>query len=432
MKINIRRKNKLIATLIGFGGILISPFICADEVGTVNFKMFLGQVLSRSPVIAEQKVAVQIEGNNLRNEKLRRLPSLSFGGGYSEFNEDYANLSYSMPIYSFGRIGGSIDLAGEKQRLEEVRLLDVENTVAEKSASNYINFGSIVERIGLLNDALKEIKFYKERVQRRVEIGADSNSELFLIESKEMAYQKRIFDSEMEREVAKKQLEIDFGEDIGEIIPPSHSLFELPSRDKLKTLVMNQNTKILLADQSITIARREEGVAKLNYFPELTLSGNTRMNDSLNTPGDIGIKLNYQLENLGLQNFNQNQKYSLLTEKSEYSADSIELEIAGEYSNLIIEYDALETNILRQNELVDILNETKESFSRQFNMGMRSLVELLGAFREYTDARLEKASMRFQQEQLAIRIFSLASIIVSANRQGDFENQILSYDFISE
>lgn len=152
------------------------------------------------------------------------------------------------------------------------------------------------------------------------------------------------------------------------------------------------NPQLKSADADIEEAKAQHRASKSTFRPVITLEGDRTINEDIdgvegtNEDWVIALRLRYNIYNGGAGTARKNQTAELLGEAQEIRATTKRQVEEG----LRLSWSAYEFTD-RQIELlttyVDSVVATREAYAKQFNIGKRSLLDLLNTENEVLDAK---------------------------------------------
>lgn len=416
--------------------ILVAAIFCASSAhvqseipeneysDVVDYKRYLRIAVGNHPEIQFQYLEIEKSSADIREAKSQRLPSVSIGGGLSDVNQKNSNYGITLPIFTFNKISSQIDLNSEKKKLEEYELIEVINRIALDLTATFQKYKSVTQRIHAYEVAQVQLSKMYKRIKRRADIGFDSQGDLFSIESKQMKNQAAINSLLVELEDIKKEISSYYGSPIGELAPLPENYFEISIDDEFPILLENQNPRLLIANQKIIISERQKKVNRANELPTLEAYKNGYNRDILNTPNDQGFRFSYRLDNLGVSALANDRKAELEIKSSREELRRTHLEIQIELDRID---SSLRNTSIRQQEQKNIFNtltSIKESYLRQYEVGLKSINEVLNVDSEIIEARLSLIREKEEEELNKAKLYALIGGFYSAIESDAFPDHL--------
>lgn len=395
-----------------------------NHIDVVDYKRYLQRAVKNHPEIQSQYLEIEKSLAGIKDAKSKRLPSVSIGGGLSDVNKKNSNYGITLPIFTFNKISSQIDLSSENKKLEEYELIEVINRIALEMTVIFQRYKSVTQQLHAYEVAQVQLSKMYTRTKRRADIGFDSQGDVFSIESKQMKNQAAINSLLVELEDIKKEISSYYGSPIEELAPLPENYFEISIDDEFPILLENQNPKLLIANQKITISERQKKVNRANELPTLEAYKNGYNRDILNTPNDQGFRFSYRLDNLGVSALANDRKDELEIKSSREELRRTHLEIQ-------IELDRIDSSLRntsnRQQEQKNIFNtliSIKESYLRQYEVGLKSINEVLNVDSEIIEARLSLIREKEEEELNKAKLYALIGGFYSAIESDAFPDHL--------
>lgn len=416
-------RRRLCNSVLRFS-IALAIFNSAEAAEVVDYQVFIKTVFDTHPKIQEQIASMRAQEAQIESARSARLPSIKIGGQYSTLSKESSELSLSVPIYTFGRITNEIDKEGEKYRLENLELIRVSNEVIETTTKLYLDYILNSKKYQVLERTYKGLAQLLERIKRRRDSGYDSIADVNSAKSRVLQSQARAERQLIAIKNLKNEITVLFGNEISDVYPLPDTYFEIRDLEALTSLVLKQNPSILIAEQEVVIARRELQGVKLNDRPSLDLYASDDLSNPFDDDGSVGVSLNYEWKNLGRAVTAGLNAAQHRVEAKSSALLNVKQEVSISLSTLLNEFASVDEQLEQQNIIVDSLQETKKSFSRQYEAGRKSLMELLNIHNELAEAELLKIDLERQRIEYQVRLYSLGGAIYLAAITENLPSQI--------
>lgn len=220
------------------------------------------------------------------------------------------------------------------------------------------------------------------------------------------------------------EMSILYGQDVSEVLPTPSDMFRLDKPSEITDLVMKQNPDILLAEQQVVIAERNERAVRLNNRPSIDLIGSEDLQNPFEDSGSIGVQMNYELENLGFSVIAGLKSAEYRKEAATQAMANASQDTAIELSKTLNELGAVSQQIVEQQQIVRALKDTKTSFTRQYEAGRKSLMEVLNIYNELAEA--EQLLLDHERRQIGyeVKLYTLSGAIYLAALTDSLPDQI--------
>lgn len=402
--------------------ILVGSSAFASEV--VDYSDFIRQVFTVHPEIQQQKAKLDSAEANIASSKAARLPTISIGGSYSNENSESGNARVSLPIYTFGRVTKEIELSGERYRLQELGLLATQNEVVKTASQLYVNYVAESRRLAVFRQNFTELNLLLNRIQRRRGSGYDSDADVNSAKSRVLQSGAKAMNQEILLRAMLGELSVLYGNSISEVVPLPKGIFQLPKGIDIEAIAMNQNPRLLEAEQRINIAEREVIIERLNNRPNFEAFASDDFADPGGDSLDFGVTVQYDWDNLGRAVAAKVGSAEALKRAAVAARDSAKQDVNIRLVKAKTTVDAVERQIQEQDLIVESLTSTKTSFVRQYEAGRKSLMELLNIYNELAEAKSQKIRLETQLYEAQVDIYSLTGSIYLAALKKDLPSQL--------
>lgn len=391
---------------------------------TLDYRDFVAEVFERHPRVLQQVANAKEKESEIASARAKRLPTIKVGGRYSSLNKESSEVSMQVPIYTFGRLTNEIELKGEEYRLENLRLLKVQNEVIAEATDLYLNYVYDLKKFGVLDNNYRELHQLLERIKRRRRTGYDSVADVNSAQSRVLQGKARADLLQIAMMSMRNEMSILYGQDISEVLPIPPDLFSLDNPSEITDLVMVQNPDILLADQQVVIAERNERVVRLNNRPSIDLVASEDLQNPFKDGGSIGVQMNYELENLGFSIIAGLKSAEFRKEAAIQSRANASQDAAIELSKTLNELGSVFRQIAEQQKIVQSIADTKTSFIRQYEAGRKSLMEVLNIYNELAEAQQLLLDHERRKIGYEVKLYTLSGAIYLAALTDSLPDQI--------
>ena len=391
---------------------------------TLDYRDFVAEVFDRHPRVLQQVANAKGKESEIAGARARRLPTIKVGGRFTSLNKESSEISMQVPIYTFGRLTNEIELKGEEYRLENLRLLKVQNEVIAEATNLYLNYVYDLKKFGVLDNNYRELNQLLERIKRRRRTGYDSVADVNSAQSRVLQGKARADRLQIALMSLLKEMSILYGQDVSEVLPTPSDMFRLDTPSEITDLVMKQNPDILLAEQQMVIAERNERAVRLNNRPSIDLIGSEDLQNPFEDGGSIGVQMNYELENLGFSVVAGLKSAEYRKEAAAQAMANASQDAAIELSKTLNELGAVSQQIVEQQQIIKALKDTKTSFARQYEAGRKSLMEVLNIYNELAEA--EQLLLDHERRQIGyeVKLYTLSGAIYLAALTDSLPDQI--------
>ena len=377
----------------------------------VEFSQSAYMALQSHPKISISRKAVDLSKQELTKVESAFLPrvSLSLGIGREDSNNSSTRVKAGFSSLEMERRESSITLSQmlfdgfnadnlrqsqvEKVSAEKRALWHFSSEVALKAIEAHLKVASTNKALGdhLLNLKVHE-KIAKD-IALRVKSGKDDRARVSQISA-------RLSLALANLEAAKSKVlsaGSDYLREVGE--EPSRKLdflgelFSMPeSEAELIATMMQDNPYLASKNEQLNAQKFIEQARQANRFPNVYLESGASWNDNLdgvngrNSDAFIMLRMRYDLYSGGADRADERiAKYQ--TQTLRYERDDLYRELKQEASRAWFSYQSNSKRILFLQDYVESAQTTKVAYTKQFNIGQRSLIDLLDAENELLKAK---------------------------------------------
>ena len=419
------KKTKSVKLVVAiFVSCCLTKFEISHAAEVVDFRQFIRQVSVWHPDIQEQKARVDAAEAEIEGSRSGRLPTISVGGSYSSETSESGTARFTVPIYTFGRITNEIEISGERYRLAQLGLLVKQNKVVQEASELYIKYLSETRRLAVFRENHTELNLLLERIKRRRISGYDSDADENSAKSRVLQSGAKVMRQEVLLKSMLGELAVIYGKEISDVVPLPKEFFGVPKSTDLNALILNQNLGLLEAEQRVVIAEREIRLARLNNRPNIEAFASDDLKSSVSSNTSVGINIQYDWKNLGRSVASKIGSAEALLRAAQSAYAGVKQDVRVQLIKARTNIESLSKQISEQDSIVRSLTETKASFSRQYEAGRKSLMELLNIHNELAEAKSQKILLETQLFEAQIDIYSLSGSMYLAAEREDLPSQL--------
>lgn len=396
-------KSTLLATLL-LVVCLTAPAV-ADVDGTISLKESVGQALQHHPQIKSLLYNRDAQSSNLASALGRFFPALDVDSNYgfqqysssstrSSGTDDntrtQSDTTVTITQNVFDGMDRVYDFQGSKQRLEsaEYRLLDNVETIGLDAIRAHIDVVRERRLVRMASDNITAHQEVLESIAERVAGGAGSKADemqargrVARAESTLITYLSnlRIAESEYLRLTGKKPGPLQDPEYMPELIPA-----EL---DPILTESLKANPKIKIAQAELEATESDMKVTRSTYFPTVDVEVSSRYTNNLDgaetylRDDKAQLALTWNLFNGGSDYSDVKAAKARISEAQEDMRDTLE-DLTQQVLDAWTEYETALASIEKYQEALQYSMESRDMYLMQFNVGQRSLLDVLDSINE--------------------------------------------------
>jgi len=314
---------------------------------------------------------------------------------------------------SFGRQG---ELERQAGRLDgaSFRVRERSEYIALEVSREYINYGLQSRLVDL---ARQNATFHRDivsRLQRGVSGRGVSETDLQQARERQAAAERRLTEAERERTRSVISFRRLVGIPVTSYLDPAAYLENLPSNlDDAIGMARINNPEVHIAQAAISAAEGQVRTARSEYMPTVSIEGRARTGEDLDTidgeTNDFQIRavVRWELYNGGIYSAAEQEQLRRVSEER-FRLHQISREVE---EDVRISWDRLESEQSLLQVLADqteLSGEVVGGYTRQFDGGRRSLLDLLDA--QNTNINVQEALATSQHSYLFAQYRLLASM----------------------
>lgn len=347
------------------------------------------------PTIRNAEAEVRASRADLRGARWLRFPSLTLEAlALTQGREGFAgsgltaNIVGEQPIYTFGKLGGTIDRAEANLLVRRAALDETAQQVALQVSDSFFNLALSARRQAVLEAGLKQHRALLQTIQNRVRQEVSPQSDLDLAMSRTAQLEQDLELAKASRSSSLSRLvqlvgssSIDFGN-----VPDYDKGSMHPTEEGAIDRALNCDPKLARLRGEVLVAEADAKVAKGSIFPQVL--GQVTHNEITGTRA--GIILRAQT-GAGLSQLAASDAARTRAQAAVFSVAAAERELR-EALQLDFVNNRASGERVNANSQASLTSElVTESYKRQFITGRRTWLDVMNAVREATSSKLSMA-----------------------------------------
>ncbi len=351
------------------------------------------------PTVRNAKAQERAARSELGGAKWLRFPSLSLealavtrGNASTSQNGMALNVTVEQPLYTFGKISGTIDKADALLLARRAGVDEAVRDLALRVANAYYTLGLSARRQDVLEESLAQHKTLLETIQNRVRQEVSPQADLNLALSRASAIEQELAQAKAQRAISLSQLfELvgSVGFDPGNV-PIYDAGLSHPSEVDAINEAMICDPKLQRLRAERIAAEADAKVAKASLFPQFL--GQLTHNDITGTR--VGFALRAQT-GAGLSQVAITEAARARADASGFSIAVAERELRDALQLDFVTNSSSKARITASTVAADTSELVTESYRRQFIAGRRTWLDVMNAVREATSAKLARTDAEF-------------------------------------
>ncbi len=383
-------------------------------------------MLANNPDVQAARQEMLAREHEVRGAKAGYLPTLNAEAGVGRewtrsqttgftgrtLTREEAALRLRQTVYDGSRTANEVARQKARYKSAIYTAIDTQENTALRASQAYINVLRHADLLALLKQSLDEHQAIYDQISKRSEAGVDSRADvdqitvrLSLATSNFVAGKNNFLDA-----LSQFQGLVGYIPDATQMQAPVG--LELPSSlDESLTIAFEEHPTIKSALADIEASEAQYAAAKSLRHPTLTIEGDRTWNEDIDgTVGEnedwvLALRLRYNIYNGGRDSARRKQTAELIEQAKDIMRGARwETEEGMRLSWYAYEATAQQLEHLEVH--VDSVTKTKEAYLKQFDIGKRTLLDLLNTEAELIRAKQTYVNTKYDQAYSQIRVLN--------------------------
>ena len=370
-----------------------------------------------NPSVKSKIAELKSLGYKLDEAEAGRLPSFSISAQSTYNNDDnYGVARGQVPIYSFGKISGSIKVAEQGIDVGKLSLLQVQRQLIEDTAAAYNSYWGIKQRVIIAEDNVAEHNRFYQMISRRQEGGVASAADVRLALSRLLQAQAQLEQIKGAAAKARNELEALTQIAISADKPVDQALAVFPAEQDPTKTAQDTDARVKVRMAELEQTKKEANLRKAERMPTLYARYDKYISPKYDYSSDnkVGLYLEGSLDGLGIIGQKRAAAAEAQIAVAEENLEDTRNEIKRRVANLVTERGIQNNIISSYEQSTEEMEETLKSIIRQFDAGRKSWIDVLNFQRELTDMRHQLVQARTNWLEVSLRIAAINGRLDSA------------------
>ncbi|MCG8619745.1 MAG: TolC family protein [Desulfobacterales bacterium] len=366
--------------------------------------------LDKNPEVFTARERLASAQADLNAEENQRMPSISLEAVAENDDEDStAYVRVLQPLWVGGRIDNAIQKAVIQVDLAEVQLHRTQRELMEETVIAFTEVTGLKERIRAASKNIDEHKELLDMISRRRTGKISSEADVQLAQSRLTQAVLTSEDLKGQLQIARNELFALTRTPLDDFEPVMTELLELPGHAQVEADVENASPRLEQIRLEIDIAKMNRLVSQSEYFPSLYGRLDQDIYDKEGTSSQhldttLALVLEGELDGAGFRTFEQVKSSEVLIRATQMQSRAERNDVNRTARSLLADRD-LERQLVDLNRsLVKSTASTLASYTRQYEAGRKSWLDLLNIQREFANARLNLELVKSRYEQASLRL----------------------------
>lgn len=434
------RKFRLLISIIS---LLLSALVLCDELFAYNMQDAVYQTLRNHPKVLASKADVAAAEQGIRIAQGGLYPSLdvsagigrensnnpatrSTGSGSRTFTRRETEIFLQQLVFDGGNVLGNVKQRRFDYDQSTHQVTETQIRITFDAVSAYLNVIRYREIVAVRELDVKAHRELVQKVKRRLAAGAGRKSEISLAKARLALSLARL---EATQGLLENALDT-FNKVIGQ--PAPRSLLQpgiakgLPgSEEEARRIAIQMNPSIKVNESQVLSVGAGIGIAQSAFYPRFTLDLSSSYNNNLdgvpgrNEDAQAMLRMTYNLLNggsdLAAVRAAKNREREAVEQLANTRRDVIE-EVSLSWNDFQASKARLPNLRAHRDDSLEVFN----AYVKQFQLGQRTLFDLLNSQAEYYDASINYIDGRFDLHTQSYRILASMGTILHYLAQSNF------------
>lgn len=412
----------LYALAVGFapsGSVHAADLSPKADVATVvdrGLTQAIDRAVHTHPSVDVARAGAQAAGVDVYAARWQRFPTLSVEGLLLDqsTNKLQAQAVVDQPIWTAGRISGSIDRASARENASLAAYDEAVLAVALSTSQAFFDVYRLRERAKIISVSLQQHNSMVETMQRRVEQQVSPSSDLDLARARALQIEQEFFQVQAQERSALSRLREWMGDaafDVsGELTFPT--VWPRFEDSDVLNMAIDYSPQLRRLSFESESAKADVQIAKSVTLPQL--SAQYSYSEALGNR--FGLVLKLQSEG-GLSKFSEAEATKIRAQSTQFQHEVAARQLRDQLFSALREYDSFTKRIVNSASASESTKLVMESYMRQFTSGRRTWLDVMNAVRESTAAETDALDVRVGGEASLVRILLLSGQWIPESRE---------------
>jgi len=400
--------------------------VVSSSANALTIQDAIRDTLKDNPDIQAARQEMLAREHEIRGAKAGYLPTLdaevgigrewtrspNTGGSSITLTREEAALRLRQLVFDGDSVGNEVDRQKARYKSALFNAIDTQENIALRASEAYIDVLRHGELLSLLKGSLDEHQNIFDQISLRNDAGVGNRADvdqikvrLSLATSNFIAGKNNFLDA-----LSEFQGLVGYIPDASLMREPKDFLVPASLDDALK-IALDKHPTIKSSSADIEAAEAQHASAKSRRYPTLHIEGDRTFNEDIDgTVGDnedwvIALRLRYNIYNGGADSARRRQTAELVTQARDVQRGAIRETEEGMRLSWYA-YEATQQQLSHLSVHVQSVVDTKEAYVKQYNLGKRTLVDLLNTESELVRAKQTYANTKYDQLFSQIRVLN--------------------------
>lgn len=390
--------------------------------------------INTHPEVSAATNEVEARKQEIKGARSGYLPTLDIAAGYGRENTqspttgqrkvrlDRQETSVAARQMVFDGFATRSEVRRQNARTDSAihALQTTKENIALRTAEVYLSLMTQADLLKLAESSLTEHKSIFDQMTLRNESGVGSRADLdqiaarlALAESNVVVAQANLLDSTTNYYRVTGELP-----EVGALSMPTNALLLPVNLEKAVEIALEVHPTMQTANADVKATVAQSEAAKAPFWPDLRLEADSSWNEDVGgVVGEderqvIALRMRYNLYRGGADKARRKQTSYLLEESKDVRNNTSRQVVEG----LRLSWTAFESvsaQLQYLNAHVQAATSTKEAYIKQFNIGRRTLLDLLNTENEVVDSKRNLIRASYDQKLAEYRIYNSMGVLLN-------------------
>lgn len=413
---------------------LAASLVCVVSVTAepITLKDSVLQVIAQNPSVYSAIQEYKSRGYEVREAKSGYLPSidLGLGVGYEATNnpstrtagEDEVELtrkeaSLNLRQLLFDGFAASNEVRRQKYREQtsKYEAFSIAENQALRTSEVYLEILKSEEFLLMAKETLAVHEKIFKQMRERNKAGIGSEADLTQVSARLALADGNVVTAQANHDDAiSNYIRVVGSHPVVELMQRPNSLSNYFDTLNIKSeteVALRQHPTLLAATSDVTAAQAQYSAASSTMWPRVHLEASKRIDDDIGGVEGrdeslfVGVRLRYDIY-VGGRNSARKGYTSYQVENAKGVRDNAHLQVIEAMRLSFNAYNSLKGKMAYQKQHVDFAKQTRDAYKEQFNLGKRTLLDVLNTENEYVDAKRSLVRSSYDRQFSEYRIMN--------------------------
>lgn len=386
------------------------PETAATDIAETNDLFFAMQhTLEKNPEVLAAKESIRAYQATLRSEEKQRLPGISLEATAEGSDDSVAYVRVMQPLWVGGRIENAVEKARVQLDLSTTDLLRIQRELMEETVIAYTDVTGLTERLKAARLNIDEHERLLELISRRQKGKISTEADVQLARSRYAIALMTEEDLKGRYQVALNDLFALTRTPMDRFESVPRDLLDLPGHAQVEAEVSDASPRLKMATLEVDSARIDRLINESEFYPRIYGRLDQDIYDKEGTDSQqrdttLALVVQSALDGAGFRTLDQVRSTEARIRAAQMQADAEKNDITRTTRSLLAERDVVRQLVVLNESLVESTNQTLASYTRQYEAGRKSWLDLLNIQREHANARLALEQARSTYEEACLRL----------------------------